>query len=281
MTELSEYEDLIIGTMRRWAEGESVWSYDEIIERWGKRFRMYRLRWADPDEIQDQLHELRSTDTNKRIATLTTFYNLREMAIKEFGFALPCKELLDALWDCQPIVEIGAGSGYMTRLMRNRGIEVVGTDSGTGGYFFQLGRYDGLQKRMFGKTAVRRYRDFSVFCSWPSLYHTWFRQALRAMRIGQTAVIIEEDACASEDTWEYRDKSFDLAAGVLIPAWEHMNDRCGVWVKKRHHSFRPPTFAQEQARRARGRERMKEMGRRMAQGEDSDTVINEVFAGDD
>ncbi len=278
MTELSEYEDLIIGTMRRWAEGEPVWSYQEIIDQWGKQFRLHRLRWGDLDEMKQEIEDHRKSGFKISIDHTVELFRLRNLAIKEFGFCLPCKELLDALAECQPIVEIGAGSGYMTRLMRNRGIEVVGTDSGTGGYFFQVGRYDGLQKKMAGKTAVRRYRDSTVFCSWPSLYQTWFRQALRAMRIGQAAIIIEEDACAEDHTWEYRDKSFDLAAGILIPAWEYMNDRCGVWVKKRHHIMRPPTYLQEQARRHKMDERMKKFSERVGQGEDTDKVVKEVFS---
>jgi hypothetical protein len=214
-------EELILGSMRRWLDGEPVWSHDQIVDRWGREFLMYRAAWECDD------HVLPIPDRSE------VLYFLRTKAIKEFGFALPCAELLDALAQHAPIVEIGAGSGYMTALMRKRGIDVIGTDPGPG-QVFPLGIYDRQQLLLQGKTAVRRYPKRTVFCSWPSLHLTWFRQALRAMRIGQRLIMVEEDACAEDSAWDYRDQSFDREARIDVPAWPMLNDRAGVWIKKRH-----------------------------------------------
>jgi hypothetical protein len=190
--------ELIIGTMHRWLNGEPVWSHTEILQHWGREFLMYRTAWAN-DEAPIPRNYERSIG----------MYELRDEAISEFGFCIPCRELLDALEKHQPIIEIGAGTGYMTALMRKRGIDVIGSDPGPGHGKFTLAVHDPAQLKLPGKTAVRRYRDRTVFCSWPSLNHTWFRQALRAMRIGQHAIVVEEDACSEESTWDYRDASFD------------------------------------------------------------------------
>jgi hypothetical protein len=220
----------IIETMREWAQGEPVWSYDEIIRHWGSQFVMYRLLWDDPDPLvrTGEVERIRET------------YDLRTRAINEFGFSIPCKELLDALALHQPIVEVGAGSGFMTALMRHRGIDVVGTDSGSGHSWITLKRWDPEQVEMSGKRAVRHYRDRNVFCSWPSLSETWFRQALRAMRIGRKAIIVEEDACAEQSTWDYREAAFDLTTNIKVPAWPMLNDRAAVWTKKREASVHKP-----------------------------------------
>lgn len=240
LTGLTEEEkDLIIGTMERWANGEPVWPYAEIIEHWGREFKMYREAWADPVD----------TDIRRAVGRSMIMFQLRDTALHQFGFAIPCRELLNLLKQHQPIVEIGAGSGYMTKLMRNHGIEVIGTDSGWGHYSFTVGQYDPQQLQLQGKTAVRRYPDHTVFCSWPTLQHTWFRQALRAVRIGQHAIIIEEDACANETTWDYRDNSFNEVLRIPIPAWNYMNDRCALWQKKRHHVMRVPKLEVENAER--------------------------------
>jgi hypothetical protein len=222
-----EADHQIIETMRAWANGEPVWSYDEIIRHWGREFVMYRLTWNDPDPLVRTGNVERIRET----------YELRTAAIHEFGFSIPCKELLDALEACQPIVEVGAGSGYMTQLMRHRGIDVVGTDSGIGHGWITLGKWDAHQIEMPAKRAVRHFRDRTVFCSWPSLQETWFRQALRAMRVGQKAIIIEEDACAEQSTWDYRDKAFKPVASIPLPAWPMLNDRAGIWIKKREASI--------------------------------------------
>lgn len=220
--------EVIIGTMRRWLEGEPVWSHDEIIQHWGREFQMYRTAWAS------------GVDVRPSIGRTIALTQLRDEAIAEFGFVIPCRELLDVLARHQPIIEIGAGSGYLTALMRNRGIDVIGSDIGDCGYTFKVSHYDSMQQRLEGKTAVRRYRDRTVFCSWPTLNHTWFRQTLRAMCIGQRAIIVEEDACSEETTWTYRDASFAKLADIPLPAWNFMNDRASVWIKKRHHAMRVP-----------------------------------------
>jgi hypothetical protein len=218
------HRELIIGTMNNWLLGEPVWSHDEILQRWGKAFQMYRFGGGGL--------------TNDLDSSLS-LHLLRDEAIKQFGFGLPSKELLDTLERYQPILEVGAGTGYLTRLMRNRGIDVIGTDIGFG-QRFTCGTHDPWQLRLPAKMAVRRYRDCTVFCSWPSLYETWFRQALRAMRIGQKLVVIEEDACAEDSAWEYRDQSFDeLGDWIPLPAWPMLNDRCRAYVKKRHTVMHP------------------------------------------
>ena len=227
-----EADHQIIETMRSWATGQPVWSHDEIIERWGRDFLMYRRAWARGE--MDPTLEVRG-GIDDRVERTKVMYDTRTKAIHEFGFSIPCKELLDALEAHQPIVEVGAGSGYLTALMRHRNIDVVGTDSGLGHSWIQLGVYDPAQQRMPAKRAVRHYRDRNVFCSWPSLQETWFRQALRAMRIGQKAIIVEEDACAEETTWDYRAAAFKELADIPIPAWPMLNDRAAVWVKKREH----------------------------------------------
>ena len=243
--------ELIIGTMRSWARGEPVWPMMEILERWGFDFLMYRIAW---DMQKDFKMPGPARDRN--------LHQLRDEAINEFGFSLPSKELLDVLEEHQPIVEIGAGTGYMTRLMRNRGIEVIGTDIGFG-QRFACGTFDQYQLRIPGKTAVRRFRDHTVFCAWPSLWETWFRQALRAMQVGQKLVVIEEDACAEDSAWDYRDQSFVKIGdnNIPLPAWPLLNDRASAWVKLRHTSMRPLTREQETDRREAGWNRFKQIRR--------------------
>lgn len=239
--------DLIIGTMRRWIDGgEPVWSYQDILERWGREFLMYRLAWESG--------ERESVSSMQRGIQLHT---MRDDAVREFGYAIPCRELLDVVERHQPIVDVGAGSGYMTAIMRSRGIDVIGTDMNEKGKIFRIGKYDNRQERLPGKTAARRYRDRTVFCSWPTLDHTWFRQTLRAMRIGQRLVVIEEDACAEDSTWEYRDQAFKMEERIKLPAWPMLNDRAGLWIKKRNPAMRLRTLKQLEEERREGWERLK------------------------
>jgi hypothetical protein len=216
-------EDLpdVIGCVERWVRGdEAVWSYQRCIDTWGHDFEMYRTRWNRGDHMRLRLHIL---------------LGLREQFIQRFGYMLPCAEILDELQKSDLVVEIGAGTGYMTRILRNRGINVIGSDPQLA-YHHTLKHalHDDKQVIAQGKTMVRRYPDATIFCSWPSLGDTWFRQALKAMKIGQRIVCVMEDSCAEETAREYLDVCFDTERRINIPAFDFMNDIAYVAVKKRN-----------------------------------------------
>ncbi len=208
--------------MDGWLSGDPVWPYAKILDIWGPEFEMYRKSWR--------------LTTNRSIER----YRLRDRWVERFGFAIPCAELLDELAKSDLVIEVGAGTGYMTRLMYHRGIRVAGSDYGArrreSGHGFTIGQYDALQIQAPGKTMVRRCPKAGVFCSWPTLGATWFRQMLRAMTIGQRLIVIREDACAEESAWQYLNDCFDELAVINIPAFEFMNDYASVHIKKRQRA---------------------------------------------
>jgi hypothetical protein len=73
-----------------------------------------------------------------------------------------------------------------------------------------------------------------VFCSWPSLGETWFRQMLKAMRVGQRIVTVLEDSCCEDSARDYFDTCFEVERMIDIPAFQHMNDIAYVATKKRN-----------------------------------------------
>jgi hypothetical protein len=200
----------ILGCMDAWLAGEPVWPLADIWRAWGSEFRMYRYAWAAGE------HASRRPSVD--------LYGLRDEWIRRYGFAIPCRELIDTLAANAPIVEIGAGSGYMTAIMRANGIDVVGSDPANEEFPFAVGKFDTEQSRLKGAAAVRRYPDRTVFCCWPTLHGRWFLAALKAMRVGQRIIVVREDACADESTWRYLDACFDHDRDIEIPAWNFMND---------------------------------------------------------
>ena len=215
-----------IDDMRAWGAGATVPSRAELLERWGNDFLMYREARATPGFLVGSL------DIAESVRRHSELFPVREVeAIPEFGFSIPCAEMLDALAEHQPILEIGAGTGYWTALMRHRSIDVIGTDPDEQSWWDRTGQYDPEQIKLDGKTAARRWPERTVFCSWPSYQEIWFRQTLKAMHVGRRLILIEEDACADCKTWAYRDGHFALEANIQVPAWPGMNDRGGVWRK--------------------------------------------------
>lgn len=231
-----------IETMQEWLSGEPVWPYARILETWGDQFEMYRLRWSREAKEAVATGQFTSRgDPGKYLENTMAMWRLRDEWVLRFGFAIPCGELIDELAGLAPIVEVGAGTGYMTRLMRNAGIDVIGSDLDCRDYNthgFMTGCFDEDQINCVqGKTMVRRHRERAVFCSWPTLGETWFRQMLRAMTIGQRLIVIHEDACAEETAWQYLSDCFEPVTDIIaIPAFPHMNDLASVLVKKRHRA---------------------------------------------
>jgi hypothetical protein len=168
-----------------------------------------------------------------RVDREMSLHMTRTEAIHRFGFCLPSRELLDVLKAHGPILEVGAGTGYMTALMRHHGIEVIGTDPQTPpGYGFEYGRFDPQQQKLSAIAAVRQYPKHTLFCSWPSYEDTWLRTALRAVNVGGKAILIEESCCGDESTWRYRDQYFDELAPAPIPQWPGLHDSAALWVKR-------------------------------------------------
>lgn len=230
--------DHILATMQSWIDGEPVWPYVRIIEAWGHEFEHYsrRLHRRMTAAVATGRVEFESPDLKQMLYRGMAIFQLRDEWVSRFGFAIPCAELLDELAKHAPIVEVGAGTGYMTRLLRHRGIDVIGSDPGLGGHGFEVGALDDRQLRAGAKIMAGRHPDRVVFCSWPTYKAMWFRQMLQAMKVGQKLVVIREDACAEESAWEYLDACFDKEATIDIPAFEHMNDYASVHIKRRQRS---------------------------------------------
>src|SRR5580692_3306348 len=61
-------------------------------------------------------------------------YKLRGQFVAKFGFAVITEEVIALLKGYQPILEVGAGSGYWSYELRKAGIDIITTDPGTGSY---------------------------------------------------------------------------------------------------------------------------------------------------
>lgn len=201
--------------------------YEAFLSRYGRDFINYRLTWNEP------------TDFSPRgVDTIVRRYKERERFIGTFGFAIPCREAIAAVAGAGPVVEIGAGTGSWSKLVALAGGDIVATDPCIRGYLgFEHGKYFPLE-RLAGKTAVRRYRDRNVLCAWPSLDETWFRQALKAMRIGRRIFYVEESATAEESALTYLEDFFVEEGAINIPCFHGLHDRLVIYRKVKQGPWR-------------------------------------------
>lgn len=212
-----------------WIAGSPVPLREEIIENWGHEFGGLRLF----RKIRKNAVMMTSADFIKSIERETSLTMARHSYIGKFGFVIPCAEMIDACRRYGPsIIEVGAGSGYVTALMRNAGLDVIGADNGEGRHGFQVGYWDVSQRKADAAAIVEQFPHRTVFCSWPTRGDPWFGKMLKAMKRGQLVVIVRESATAEEAAWDYLGSHFAELETIFIPRWPHMHDYCEVWGKR-------------------------------------------------
>jgi len=241
----------VVDAMRYWLSGDvSVPSLAEFFDRFGKEYRNHLRTWRE--RYSDEPMSLEGPRDFARSAMDSTLIQAeRDRFLSEFSFAVPTREALDRICQFSPLLEIGAGSGAWAKLLAMRGADIIATDPG--GEIF-VAFHQGDQPRRWhwetfyypvqplqGKTAVRRWLNRNVFCSWPSLQRRWLRQAARAMLPGRVLLVVREDATADQRTWNYVEYHFKplgeerdgwVDNSIELPTWHFMHDHLEVWQKK-------------------------------------------------
>jgi hypothetical protein len=143
----------------------------------------------------------------------------RRAAIAQWGHSIPCAEAVAALFRHGPWLELGAGSGYWTALLRAAGLDAVATD---------LKPWTADVEALDGVTAVRTYAGRDVFCSWPTRGGTWITEAAEAMTPGRVLAVIADDRggeIASPALYDLLDAEFTPIEEVILPQWPGARDR--------------------------------------------------------
>jgi hypothetical protein len=160
--------------------------------------------------------------------------SLRRELVKQYSFAIPSPEALDALEVHAPIVEMGAGSGYWAYLLRSGNVEVSAFDAcvqGNKGYFFHKTWTDVIRS---GTPVLEDYPDYTLFLCWPPYKTAMAANCLKHYR-GSTVIYIGESEGGCTGTRSFRrllEKEFDAEKRVIIPCWETINDSMEIWRRR-------------------------------------------------
>ena len=161
----------------------------------------------------------------------------RAAFIAEWGFSIPCAEALRAIVPLSPLVEIGAGSGYWSAILRAAGADIIATDSSPGsdpGYRIKPSRHSHVEA-LGGMDAVMAYPKRNVFCSWPTRDDDWCAEASAAMQPGRYLALIGYEGggnTGSAALFDLLENGFDLVARVAIPQWPGMSDALTIHRRK-------------------------------------------------
>ena len=95
----------------------------------------------------------------------------RTAYINSFGFSVPTAEMISAIAAHSPILEVGAGTGYTSKLLMDAGADVIATDSMEDDRW-QVREWYPMDlhveiEQIDMVDAVRKYPDRNVLISWP------------------------------------------------------------------------------------------------------------------
>lgn len=159
---------------------------------------------------------------------------MRSVFSRRWGFSIPCGEAVEVLRALAPIVEVGAGTGYWSALLRAAGHDAIATDAqrenwGDGGYTPER---PWPVERLTGDEAVRKYPERDVFCSWPTDGDGWALGMAWAMRPGQRlAVILTPGNTGTKGLRRYLVTRFAKLGEIVLPQFPDCADTLSIWRK--------------------------------------------------
>ncbi len=176
----------------------------------GAFFRGFRAWANDPGRPVTDPQDLLAQDNIdiNSFASGIGLLNFRDQYIGTFGFCVPTPELVEQLARIGPILEVGAGTGYLSRLVRDAGGDIEATDISP--------RENGWTEveALDARQAQSRYPGRTLLSSWPSLGGDWLSEAVLRMQSGDRLVMIGEGpgGCTGSDSF------YKLIGREILPA---------------------------------------------------------------
>ena len=174
-------------------------------------------------------------------------FRARENLIHKFAFAIPNEESFKVFKKHQPLLEVGAGTGYWAYEIANRDIDIIATDIC---FFNKKYNFSHIWSDEFGRSklrsakfifakmsaedAIQKYPNHTLFMCWPCYCEAWSGEALKKYK-GNHFILISEGqsgCCGGEELWEEIDKNWLEIETVAIPKFEGIHDFIAVYKRK-------------------------------------------------
>ena len=156
----------------------------------------------------------------------------REEYILKFGFPMVTGAAVSLIARYSPLLEIGAGSGYLAHELQRQRADVHPTDPGHPSPTYPWPPQDHWTaiEPIDAQTAVARHPGRNLLISWPDYQEDWAQQALTHFQ-GEHVILIGENRNGCTGTPELHDLLEDLfleTDGLRIPQFPGIHDRVTV-----------------------------------------------------
>jgi hypothetical protein len=199
---------------------------------------------AQRRNIEQRQAEMIRALVNRDHALLRTIKASRALYTHLYSYAIPTEEALLAISEHQPIIEIGAGTGYWSYLLRQLGTDVVCYDSHPPSAGSDNNRFhvrSGCWTDVFEgtETALDTHPDRTLFLCWPPPGDAMACRTLRRY-CGEYFIYVGEESLAdgvkgstaNDQLVELITDEWTLVKRVSLPNWELCWDALHVFRRK-------------------------------------------------
>lgn len=158
--------------------------------------------------------------------------------VPQYAFAIPDDRALELIAGVpQPIVELGAGTGYWAALLKERGVDITPMDrnpprKGRGRYGFKK-EFCPVRRGVPATIAVGKVAWAALMLCWPCYNSSFAFDAVKAFR-GDWLIYIGESGggCTGDDAFHYLlDEEWVEVEDYGIPQWWGIHDRLLIFKR--------------------------------------------------
>lgn len=205
----------------------------------GKRFNgaIYKIEdllgvVLDPADIGTLDKSATPVQVGVAVKKFLSGFELREKCVTKYSFAIPNAKAIDTICKYSPIVEIGAGTGYWAKLIKQAGGVIKAYDS-----FewedIKVGRYFPVLEGSYEKLETVS-KDHTLFLCWSPYAEPLAYNCVKSFK-GKYLIDVGEGigGCTGDDAYhKYVAENFEEVEEVEIPRWEGIHDRLTVYKRK-------------------------------------------------
>ena len=231
--------------------------WNPYLEEWAAANGSRVRGWICCSELGSDSSEYRiiacwRDDENNRL-------QIRDHLSRKYAFGVPGNYALDCLARYEPLVEIGAGTGYWARCLRERGVDIVAYDvmgDSWRSWFrpsivaeIRRGGTRAIVARPHPKRAepvlwtdvlqggpevLRRHAERTLVLCWPDPWSGFDEAALLAYPGEHVAVVGEpgEEGPGSEGFQARLRRSWSRIEAVPVPRWHSSKDRLFIYARR-------------------------------------------------
>lgn len=157
----------------------------------------------------------------------------RHALVLEYSWAIPNEEALELLASLSPLVEIGAGGGYWSWCLRERGATVVPYDLNPP----PVGNHQATRVwrpvSKGGPRKLRKHADCTLLLCWPPYNNPCAEQCLDWYEGDRIAYVGEWGGCTATEAFHARlEAEWSQTHKVELPRWFGLHDHLTVWERK-------------------------------------------------